>query len=208
MRREDFDWTILRGAISIFLISLLSGGFLIGGSWYFKNKMLLQYDKDKAQFQVISNKYLAVDEEEKLIREYYPEFVKLYKKGMLGLEQRLNWIETLRASGERIKLPALRYDIDSQSQYTPDFAINPGKYQIYSSNMKLTVDLLHEGDLLRLLDGLDEMALGTYNVSTCKLTRRSNTIQQITTSGNIAAECELRWFNIKKSDGREINLSS
>ncbi len=207
MRREDIDWPVLRGAISIFFLSMLACSFLIGGSWYFKNKMLAQFTKDKNQFQAISGLYLAVDEEERLIREYYPVFVDLHKKGILGYEQRLNWIETLRASGEHIKLPALRYEINSQSQFTPDFSINTGKFQIYSSSMKLSLDLLHEGDLLKLLDDLDKMALGTYNVSKCKLTRKNETVQQNITSGNIAAECELKWFNIKKSDGRVINLS-
>ncbi|MBI4006709.1 MAG: hypothetical protein HY356_08565, partial [Gammaproteobacteria bacterium] len=113
MRREDIDWPVLRGAISIFFLSMLACSFFIGGSWYFKNKMLAQFTKDKNQFQAISGLYLAVDEEERLIREYYPKFVELHKKGVLGYEQRLNWIEILRASGEHIKLPALRYEIKS-----------------------------------------------------------------------------------------------
>lgn len=208
MKRKDIDWKILQGSISIFIISLLMGSSLIAGSWYFESKMMSQYQKDKTQFQVISGKYLAVDEEERLIREYYPRFADLYDQGMLGHEHRLNWIETLRASGEQIKLPALRYEIDSQRQYIPDFSINAGRYQIYSSAMKLTLDLLHEGDLLKLFDDLDNMAHGTYNVSRCKLTRTKETIQQSITSGNISAGCELRWFNIKKSDGSEIDLSS
>ncbi len=208
MKAEKIDWSVLQGAIIIFMISILVSGTLISATWYYKDKMLLEHNRQKSRFQNISNQYLDIDQEEKLIRQYYPEFIKLHDKGIIGPERRLSWIETLRRAGDYIKLPALRYGIESQSRFVPDYSINTGSFQIYSSSMKLNIDLLHEGDLKKLLDTLSAEAPGTYNISTCMIRRSGEISIENATKVNISAECELRWLNIKKPNGSDINLSS
>jgi hypothetical protein len=209
MKAESkLDWSVLQGAVITFMTSIAISAALIGTTWYYKDKMQREYQLQKARFQSISNQYLAVDQEEKLIRDYYPKFVELYNKGILGQERRLNWIETLHNAEEQIKLPGLTYEIQSQTKYIPDFSLNAGNFQIYNSPMKLNMNLLHEGDLKKLLDALNSQAPGIYNVSNCKLRRSGQINLDDAGKGNISAECELRWFNIKKSDGTEIKLSS
>ena len=192
----------------VFAICMVLSASLIGGTWYFEDQMLRKYNMDKNRFQSVSNQYLAVDQEEQLIREYYPEFVELYNHGVIGQERRLNWIETLRASEENIKLPGMRFKIDSQTRYATDYPLDVGSFQIYSSPMKLNLDLLHEGDLKKLLGDLDQYAQGTYNLSRCTLHKTDKINLENTSKANISAECDLHWFNIKKSDGSVINISS
>lgn len=208
MKPEKFDRAVLQGPIIVFVVSLLVSGSIIGATWYFNDKMQLKHNADKQQSQAISNQYLSVDQEELLVRQYYPQFIELYNNGIIGQERRLNWIETLRAAGESIKLPGLRYKIESQRQYTPGYPLDTGSFQVFASPMKLDLDLLHEGDLLKLLNALDRQAEGTYNLSSCKLQRAAYINLADTGKGNITAECELMWFNIKKPDGSEIDLSS
>lgn len=208
MKAEKIDWAVLQGAIITFVISILISASLVGATVYYKDKMLLEHNRQKSRFQNISNQYLAVDQEEKLIREYYPEFIELYNKGIIGQERRLSWIETLRNAGEVLKLPGLKYTIESQSRFVPDFPVNTGAFQIYSSPMKLSMDLLHEGDLKNLLDTLSARAPGTYSLSKCVLKRSGEINVEKLDKGNVSAECELRWLNIKKPDGTEIKLSS
>jgi len=204
MNREDIDWTILRGALITFFMCLLVGSALIGGSWYFKQEMLKNYKRNQVQFQGISRQYLAVDEEERLINEYNSVFLTLFDRGVLGDEHRLDWIETIRATGESIKLPALRYKINSQNIYTPEYPVNTGNFSLYSSDMVLNLDLLHEGDIFRVLRDLDNKALGTYSVSGCKFLRKSGEVKEDPTIANISADCNLQWFTIKNSDGSDI----
>jgi len=204
MNREDIDWTILRGALITFFMCLLVGSALIGGSWYFKQEMLKNYKRNQAQFQGISRQYLAVDEEERLINEYNSVFLTLFDRGVLGDEHRLDWIETIRATGESIKLPALRYKINSQNIYTPEYPVNTGNFSLYSSDMVLNLDLLHEGDIFRVLRDLDSKALGTYSVSGCKFLRKSGEVKEDPTKANISADCNLQWFTIKNSGGSDI----
>ena len=209
MKAENkLDWSVLQGSVITFVVSIAISAALIGSTWYYKDKMHREYQMQKSRFQSISNQYLAVDQEEKLIRDYYPKFVELYNKGIIGQERRLTWIETLNNAEDRIKLPSITYDIASQNKYVPDYSLNIGNFQIYSSPMKLNMNLLHEGDLKKLLDALSTNAPGIYNVSNCKLRPSGQIILDDASKGNITAECELKWFNIKKSDGSEIKLSS
>lgn len=206
--KANFDWSILKGSIFVFIICLIFSSSLISGTWYFKENMLKKYNANNRKFQSISKQYLAVDQEEQLIRQYYPKFVQLYNKGIVGQEHRLNWIETLRASGNFIKLPSLKYNISSQNSFSPDYPVNTGSFKIFSSSMILNLDLLHEGDLRKLIMALDQRAQGAYNLSQCTLRQKNQIDLSNVTRGNISAECELRWFSIKKSDGSVINISS
>ena len=206
MKREDVDWRILSGALIILVISIALCTSLVIGSFYFEKRMQVEFDRNNAQFKEVSNRYLAVDEEEKLINTYFPKFKELVHNGAVGSEQRLNWVETLRQSGQEMKLPTLNYQIESQKVYMPDFPVVLGKYNLYRSRMTLTMQLLHEGDLLKIIKILDENARGTYSVSSCQLTQMQKTIQDTALQGNISAKCNFDWYTIKPQDGSEIDV--
>lgn len=204
---NKIDWSVLRGAIIVFVISLIISASLVTGTWYYADYMNLKYNVNKKRFQTVSNQYLAVDQEEKLVRQYYPGFIKLYNNGVIGQERRLNWIEVLRNSSENSKLISLRYEIDPQTQYSPDFTLNYGIFKLFNSSMKLNLDLLHMGDLKNLFNDLDRSAQGIYNISNCRLKRTGGDKFELEIRPNIAAECELHWLNIKRSDGSDIVMS-
>ena len=65
MEPEKPDWSVMRGAIIVFLVSLLASGSLITGAWYYDKQSQAKYNTEKRKFQNISNQYLAVDQEEK-----------------------------------------------------------------------------------------------------------------------------------------------
>ncbi len=207
MKRDDLDWPVIKVPATTFIIILLVSLGMVIGSWSFKEDMLSEHKRNKARFTSISQKYLAVDEDERIIRKYYPDFINLYKKGVVGREHRLNWIETLRESSERIKLPGLRYTISSQEKYSPGFNVSLGKFLLYSSTMKLNISMLHEGDLSHLIKDMNEHAEGMFTITECKFTRSNKTLIERRDATNIRAECELQWLNIRMSDGTEIKLS-
>jgi hypothetical protein len=207
MTRDELDWSVIKFSTIIFFGVLLVSVALIYGSWIFNQDMFMEYKKNKALFTVISQQYLAVDENEKIIREYYPEFIALYKKGFVGREHRLNWIETLRASSERVKLPGLTYDISPQEEYSPEFGANLGRFALYSSTMKLNISMLHEGDLSRLIKDMNEHAEGLFTITKCRFLRTSKKLIEKRDAKNITADCQLQWINIRMADGSEIKLS-
>ena len=206
MKSEDIDWKVLVGALVALGVCLVLGGLMVGVSFYFEKQMELEFNRNNALFQDISRRYLSVDEEEKLIKQFYPRFVELYNAGVIGREQRLNWIESLRAVGERKRLPGLNYEIKSQSVYAPQFPAVLGRYQLYSSDMSLNMQLLHEGDLLDVLEFMDRNAQGVYSVAECRFSRAGQEITLSPRIGNLVTRCDLNWFTIKLADGTEIKV--
>lgn len=206
MKTENIYLKVLGGSIIVFVLSIIISGSAVFGAYYFKKQMLQEYNRANAAFQSISSRYLAVDEEEKLIRSHLPDFVRLYENGVIGDEQRLNWIEVLRLAGDEINLPSLNYQIESQQEYTPSFPLNMGKFKLYSSKMLLTMQLLHEGDLFRILETLDAQAKGSYSMSSCSISQTATEITDNPDASNISVSCEILWFSIKLADGTAIKV--
>ena len=200
------DWGILKGAMILFSICLVLGSSLMIWGYYFNSKLSKELTQSKALFQSISRRYLDVDQEEKLLQDYFPQFVSLYNRGIIGREQRLNWIEALRQTGEKIKLPGLRYSINSQETFIPEFPVNYGGYTIYRSSMELSLGLLHEGDLFALLKYIDENAEGSYTISECTFNKIGSQIVFEKNLANITAACVLNWLTIDLANGNRIEI--
>ncbi len=204
MRLADLEWPILRSAIGLFSISLLLSGVLLALSLHFREAMALLFNEHEARFKDISRKYLVLNEKKRILKMHYPRFVKFHDQGILGEEQRLNWVETLKSAGARIRIPSLRYEINSRQPYTPEFTLATGPYQVYTSTMRLSLGLLHEYDVVKLLQELDKNASGLYSIKECSLKRLGEQLARNPNGQNLSAECKLLWFTISFSNGHEI----
>lgn len=190
----------------IFLIAVLISVGAISASWIFKENMRAEYTKQSNMFVAVSNKYLSIDSNLAIARQYYTPFLDLYNRGVFGKEHRLNWIEVLHESSERIQLPSLTYSIDAQKEYGQEIPVNFGNFKLYSSTMKINLKMLHEGDLLNFIDDLNAHAEGMFTISECSMSRLSDVLVKQHDATNITAYCELQWLNIHKSDGTVITL--
>jgi len=206
MVKDEIDWSILKGSIILLCTCIVICSALVGGSYYFNNNLSKELKQNKSIFQSISRRYLDVDQEEKLLQEYYPQFVNLYSKGVIGREKRLNWIEALRQSGEKINLPSLKYSINSQEEFIPEFNINYSGYTLYRSSMELSLGLLHEGDLFNLINFIDQTAKGAYTIYECTFRMNGNQIRFEKNYSNISATCLLHWITINITGGKGIEI--
>lgn len=204
MSKANIEWPQISKAVIIFSITVIACIAMIGSSIWFKNRMLLEYNRNKSMFQSTSQRYLAVDQEENMIREYYPQYVSMLENGIIGREQRLNWIEVLRFYGEDSRLPMLNYKISSQDEYTFEYPLQLGNFKLYNTSMKLELKLLHEGDLINLFKTIEDNALGLSRINKCEVQRSQREIKLDGKSPNLTASCEINWFTIKKSDGTEL----
>ena len=206
MKPDNIDWQYLRGAVTLFISAATLSAALLSGSAYFESRMEQDYLGNSDQLRALSRRYLAVDEEVDVIKEYLPRFMDLHKTGLLGEEQRLNWIEVLQDAGDGLGLPSLSYEIRAQKPRHPQLPAPPGRYEIFASEMILKMQLLHEGDLFALLDLLNERARGLYTVSGCELTRNFVELTDNPGAGNVTATCLLEWFSIRPKDDPEIKV--
>ena len=206
MRTVDIEWPLLSAPLAALVVALIISALLIIASGYFRDQMAEAYRLNNQKFLEVSRKYLSVDHDELIIKEQYPRFVNLYRRGIVGEEKRLDWVEILKNAAATLKLPGLRYEITSRGAYDGAFPLVPGPYQINTSTMKLELGLLHENDLASLLQDLDEKAPGIYTVRECNLKRAQDVVAEKPDAENVKAECDLLWFTLSLASGEKINL--
>jgi hypothetical protein len=191
----------MRGSVVLLALSIAVSGAFIGVSSYFWSNMDREYRQHNRALVSVRRKYQTIDEEEAIINAFLPRYESLETQGIVGRERRLDWIETLRESSQDLKLPSLRYAIETQTRHRPEFPVETGGFEIYASDMRLTLGLLHEEDLPRLFLELDANATGLYSVTGCDLRRSREDLSASPTDANVAAQCTIRWFTIRLPEG-------
>ena len=135
-------------------------------------------------------------EEKELIVRYLPNYEYLQRIGFVGDEKRLNWLEGLRLSNQQAQLFGVQYQIGSQQQYPYAAELSPGQLTLHQSVMKLSFQLLHEGDLMSFLTALGKQGAGFFAVNECKLDR-ANTGGSIRFQPNLRADCDIAWITLR-----------
>jgi hypothetical protein len=125
VRLADIEWGMIRGALGALVLAAAIGATLYTAATRFRDAIQVKYSESQEQFQSLTGKYLAMDQEDVIIKEQYPPFVELLRKGVIGTEQRLNWIEVLKQTAAITKIPRLRYEIAAREPFTPDFELAP-----------------------------------------------------------------------------------
>ena len=141
-------------------------------------------------------------EEKELIVRYLPNYEYLQRIGFVGDEKRLSWLEGLRLSNQQAQLFGVQYQIGSQQQYPYAAELNPGQLTLHQSVMKLSFQLLHEGDLMSFLTALGKQGAGFFAVNECKLDR-ANTGSSIRFQPNLRADCDIAWITLRAASSGE-----
>ena len=141
-------------------------------------------------------------DEKELIVKYLGSFQQLEKRGFVGEEQRINWLDGLRLTNQQADLFGVDYDIASQKPYPYAADLNPGEIKLSQSIMRLRFRLLHEEDLMRFLDTLARQGAGIYTVDQCSM-KRLDIGTAVRYQPNLNAECELAWITAKIANPAE-----
>lgn len=199
MKFERDDFKHLQSGILLLATSLLIAGGAVWATQRMKQNAEQGWRSATAAEQDINNKLTRARSEEQQLRAMIGRFQALKERGIVGPEQRLDWVETLaRIKGER---RITRFDYEFAPQRPVDAGILPGgpaagSFQLMSSTMHLSLSLLHEGDLLGVLDDLRKMAPALIQVRACRIERNP---AERNASANLTAECSLEWITLKES---------
>ena len=206
------DWRNLCGALAGLGLALLAAALASAASYYFYREARAEFSHNQAQFEAERARYLALGEQAALLTAHYPAFAALGRQGVVGPEQRLNWIETLGQAGPELGLPRLEYEIGRRqalrADYGLDYELDHGSgraaYRLYKSELRLSLGLLHEADLLRLFDYLDRHAKGHYTARACRLQRPAGAIPIAPEAANLAVDCRLEWLTLNLPNGGDM----
>lgn len=193
LRPADFR-KIRNSTVAAVLMAVVGATSLYFTSDAKKNAQLAQKNSARQRAE-LDTKLKQVRDEESEIKEKSIIFGKLRERGVIGDEQRLEWVELLKSIRDKHQLLELEYEISPQH---PLEGASTNDFAYYASTMKLQLKLLHEEDLLRLLGDLRNQAKALIAVKSCNVSRLAPTPEERATShANLAATCEIDWITLR-----------
>ncbi len=199
------DWRKLRFPILGLGCALLLVGLLASLADQYRTKKEISLQTEQNVYNKARQKFESSGLEKETIIKYLPEYNNLLTIGFVGEERRIEWIERLRQIHEQYNLFSIDYSIGQQERYKPSFVSNMGNLVLNRSVMELKLDMLHEGDLTNLLDGLHENT-PPFMVRDCEITRPIGAeINVNRLTANLRARCELDWLTLRDPElGRSL----
>ena len=149
----------------------------------------------QAERNEFDGKLKQVRNEEDEIKQKSAVFKALQTRGMIGEEQRLEWVELIKDIRDTRRLIDLQYEIAPQRRLDADAAKG---FAFYSSTMRLQLKLLHEEDLTRLIDDLRERARALIQVKSCAVSRLSQGAGDGSPIAQLLADCRIDWITLRE----------
>lgn len=205
MTLTQSDWRKLRYPILGLGLALIAVGLLVSFADQYNKKQDIVLIEQQGLYQKARQKFESSGLEKETIIQYLPEYNDLLTQGFVGEERRIEWIERLRQIHSQYNLFSIDYSIGQQEKYTPSFVTNMGNHVINRSVMELRLDMLHEGDLIHLLEDLHENT-PPFMVRDCEITRPIGAeINTKRIAANLKATCEIDWITLRDPElGRNL----
>lgn len=146
----------------------------------------------------LDGKLKRVRSEENEIKLKSAIFNTLQTQGVIGEEQRLEWVELLKAIRDKRRLIDLQYEIAPQRPL--DTGAGSG-FAFFASTMKVQLQLLHEEDLTRFIDDLRRNAQALIQVKSCTVSRLPLSSAASETRAHLQADCIIDWVTLRETSG-------
>ena len=194
MKIADIQWRILRAPVLVLLFSIGVAGGLIFWTAQWSAETRGQLEHERSLLFAARQRSTQADQEKLLIDRYRDAYEELRRSGTVGPEQRVNWLDALRAANRTARTLGVDYQINQQGP--SPVKIDTASYKLVQTSMKLNIKLLQEEDLLAFLRALDAQHPGLYLIQDCKLNRLGNPAFSVRFEPKLAAECDLIWLSL------------
>jgi hypothetical protein len=187
------------------LLALVMVGIGASAVYFAQRATLLQRDAAQAarnRAAEAHNKLARARSEEAELRLTIGRFDALLQNGIIGTEQRLEWVERIKHIRAARGLYDLQYEIAPQRPLEGSVAPGAsGDFVFMASEMRLQMDLLHEEDLLRFLDDLRVGISAYVRPDRCTITRQPASSPTGRGSGTqLKADCVVSWITIRERE--------
>lgn len=204
MKFTPQDWYKLQTPLLIlgFVLVVLAVSFWFANEYIAKKVLALQLQKN--QLAQARSRYRASGLEKQTIIEDLPKYQQLINRGFIGEERRIEWVEALRKTHQQYKLFSINYSIGQQELYKSNFLPNMAPFTVHRSVMKVDLPMLHEGDLLSLVEGLQAYQTTPFILRDCTMTRQQKVVSIKMLTPTIQAKCEVDWLTIREPTQVEV----
>jgi len=124
-----------------------------------------------AQRVEVQTRLARATEEEHEIKENLQQYRALLARGIVGEEKRLDWVDSIMAIKNELRLFNIAYDIEPQQSLDASGAARGGNADFVFSRLKLDMPLLHEEDLLNFIGSLSKRGKAHVLARSCKVSR-------------------------------------
>ncbi len=193
----EIDWFYLRKPLIICFIGLVIAVTMMLVSTKYENAQQDKYQQSLSTLNTTHQKYSNIIKDIDLLEQYRTQYTRYKASGLVGVERRLSWVESLESTNDVLKLPTISYSLLPQEEFNrPDFKVKRG-IDIKGSIMDLKISLLHEEDLFTLIEGLKLSIDSIFTVESCSISRKGSMSSSFNTqNANLNSECRLRWVTI------------
>ncbi|MDJ0941343.1 MAG: hypothetical protein QNJ00_16395 [Woeseiaceae bacterium] len=198
----EIEWAYVRRYT---LVPALTAGAAIAAliaAYFVQDSAQALNEQLTANQSVMQEDYDALIDRRRIVDRYHRRYQQFSELGFVGMESRLDWIETLRASSNDLTLPRVAYIIEPQLKaIAPVESILAGDdIAIHVSKLELEMSLVHELDLLRFVDELQQNAPGLIRVKGCDLVWQADPAEKLGPRPNIQANCSVAIYSVITAD--------
>ena len=195
--KNNVDWFYLRKPLIIFFAGLVIATLLIVAGMQYENAQQNKYEQSISTLRTTHQLYSNIINDIDLLEQYRSQYADYKASGLVGIERRLSWVESLKSTNEVLQLPTINYNLLPQEEFKrPGFTVKRG-VDIKGSIMDLRMGLLHEEDLFTLIEGLRLSIKNIFTVESCSINRVSLVSSSLDTKkANLNSSCRLRWVTI------------
>lgn len=183
MRLDRPLLTALRGSLALAGMALLGAGSLVWHAHAHLQSAQAAADTARAEHAETAARQASADAVAANDRRLTEKFAELQAAGLVGEERRAEWLRLLSEVASARRLPA------------PDCELSPARIDgdgaLRTTHMRLRMPLLHEGDLLTLLDQLHARAPALIRMRACRLERLP--AGEAMAAATLRADCQFDW---------------
>ena len=200
MKISKDDWGVMRSSVVTLAIAAGCSALLIFFSETRSELAENDWRDAQRQLRAAQSELNNTKQDRDNMDSYLAEYAASVEQHLIGEESRLDWIANLEKIRTQKRVEDFRYNIGPQKLYAAQPAIDSGNYNIHYSEMKLQLDLLHEGQLFDFLDAVRDQIKGWYQLESCSILRNPGDSQN--TGIQLKAECAGGWITLQNRNAK------
>jgi hypothetical protein len=181
--------------LAMLVVMLAAGAGLILWVQHQQGRAARELAAAKTERGQADERLARIADEEKEVKDKLAVYQRLKSLNILGEERRLEWADAMRrivAGRDLLEPPA--YTVSPRR--TVAAQTKPGNIEVFASTMKVSLALLHEGDLLGFLRDLRDSGNAYYSIRRCTVARTGTAATGANIIPRLRAECEIDLITI------------
>lgn len=194
------DFVRIRWSLAFLLLAVLLAFIMTTTARKLVEKAQAEQMQLEIQQREIRARLNRAPDEERELRDKIALFQQLQERGIIGQEERLNWVEQIARIKTARRLFDFQYELAPQkplADVTLPGGPVAGDYELMSSSMNLRMPLLHEDDLLGFLADLRRNVHAHLMVRDCTIDRTPQA-QDRAIAAQLQAICSIDWITLRE----------